>query len=52
MIESTSVIETGEIATTKVLDKNQNVKHFKEGLIDFTAGSLGVCFKNAVFTML
>lgn len=43
MIESTAANETaGE-------DKNQDAKHFKEGLIDFTAGSLGVCFEYAVF---
>lgn len=49
MIESTAANESAEVTTTEVLDKNQDAKHFKEGLIDFTAGSLGVCFEIAVF---
>lgn len=49
MIESTAANESAGVATTEVLDKNQDAKHFKEGIIDFTAGSLGVCFEIAVF---
>lgn len=38
MMETTGVDETVGITTTKVLD---NGKHFKAGVIDLIAGSLG-----------
>lgn len=38
MLESSIVSETSGIGAGKVLDKKA---HFKEGTIDFTAGSLG-----------
>lgn len=51
MIESTTVNETaGTVSTTKVLEKKPDVKHFKEGFIDFTAGSLGKFFQSLLFS--
>lgn len=39
MLESSIVAESSGIGAGKVLDKKA---HFKEGVIDFTAGSLGI----------
>lgn len=41
MIESTEIRETSANAITKDLENKPDVKHVKEGLIDFIAGSLG-----------
>lgn len=41
-METTSVAESSEISTSNVLEKRE---HFKAGVIDFTAGSLGKLLK-------
>lgn len=52
MIESTEVRETPAVnATTKDLETKPDVKHVKDGLIDFIAGSLGKHFSIEVLTI-
>lgn len=38
------MIESTNVNTTDVLEIKSDVKHFKDGFIDFTAGSLGKFF--------
>lgn len=46
MLETSIVSETSSIGAGKVLDKKA---HFKAGVIDFTAGSLGEFLNNLDF---